>query len=173
MSDRVFVQQVKVFWSKASRGAPLSTARNLCPDAFALSPTELAALVAGDCYSSVVMREQDRFSPNRTIGAFSDGERFQWPCVSVKFLNNQVPVVRYAYESRVEGAPNRLGRPPIVHQLTAGKLLQIQFNSRDSWPTGEWHYQLTTFNILLTETPSAEIFLASPDKTISDLEDLW
>jgi len=173
MSGKVFLQQVKVFWSKASRGAPLSTARNLCPEAFALSATELDALIAGDCYSDVVMRERDTFSPVRTIAPVSNRNRFQWPSVSVIFLNNQVPVVRYAYQSSVEGAPSRSGRPPIVHPLAAGRLLQIRFNGRDSWPTGEWHYQQTVFNILLTDAPSAEMFLATPEKCIDDIEDLW
>lgn len=171
MSEKVFVQEVMVFWTKASRGAPQSAARSRCPEAFALSPDELAQFTEGDNYSSVVMRESEAFRPDQHIGRLPQGKTFQWPSLSVMFLNREI-VARYEFADW-EGAPSRAGRPAITHLLTPDKLLRVQYNSRDSWPTGEWHYRLTTFNILLTDTPSTEMFLATPEKCIADIEDLW
>lgn len=171
MSGKVFVQGVLVFWTKASRGAPQSAARSRCPEAFALSPEGLAQFIEGDNYSSVVMREREEFRPEQQIGRFPQGKTFHQPSLSVMFLNTGT-VVRYEYGD-MEGAPSRAGRPAITHLLTPERLLRVQYNSRDSWPTGEWHYKLTTFNILLTDTPSTGMFLATPDKCIADIEDLW
>jgi len=88
------------------------------------------------------------------------------------FLNTEI-VVRYEYAEVVEGAPSRLGHPAITYPLPADSLLRVKFNSRDSWPTGEWHYHQTLFSVLRTERPSTTMFLSTPKKTILDLEDLW
>jgi hypothetical protein len=37
----------------------------------------------------------------------------------------------------------------------------------------EWTYQLDVFSIVSTKSPTTEMFLAEPEKIISDLAELW
>ncbi len=49
----------------------------------------------------------------------------------------------------------------------------MKFNNRSTGPWGEWWYHLYGCNILRTDSPSAEMFLAEPAHAIVDLADLW
>lgn len=171
MQNNLYAQEIILFWTKASRGAPLSVVRNKCAKAFVLSEQELSQLINTDCHSRVRMDESQSFSPYQTIE--TDGFDSS---ISAKFLNSDADhntiTVKYEF-SRFGGAPDRSHRPPISYTLTPDKLLRIQFNQRHSWPAGGWQYQLTVFNLLLTNQPSLTMFMTEPVKTISDLEDLW
>jgi hypothetical protein len=106
MSSTVFVQAVSTFWTKASRGAPQAAARNQQPDAYALADSDVEQLLAGECYSQVLIREDDGFRPRSSVQAFPSDARWRWPGVSIQFLNNDKVVVRYKHDSW-QGAPNR------------------------------------------------------------------
>ena len=173
MNHNVFVQRIMIFWTKESRGEPLASPRNLCPKSFELSATELERMVAERCYSEIVMREQDDFKPSQSIQKPFPLDKLQWPSVSVKFPQNKGAIVRYEYSHVIGGAPDRSQRPAIVNELTLNKLVRVEFNGRSSWPCGEWYYQLQVFNILQTDKPSRIMFVAEPEKQISDLADLW
>ena len=88
------------------------------------------------------------------------------------FHNNDQVVVRIKHESW-QGAPNHSHQPAVKYELALDKLLRVKYNYRESWPEGEWSYHLSVFNILRTDTPSGEMFLAEPAKCIGDLAELW
>ncbi|MBX2999457.1 MAG: hypothetical protein KF893_13155 [Caldilineaceae bacterium] len=173
MQESIFVQVVTTYWTKTSRGAPLSDRRNQLPDAFELTPSALSKLSTGECYSQIIMREYEDFVPVHTVERFSPNRRFQWSAVSISVLNNNVPVVRYQHDPVLEGAPRRSQRPAVSHELDVNRLLRVKYNSRTSWPTGEWRYEQIVFNILHTAIPSVEMFTIEPEKYINDLADLW
>ena len=174
MSSHVFVQAISTIWTKASRGAPQAAARNQQPDAFALADYHLDQLLAGECYAKVLIHERDGFKPRASVeDFFSPHFRWRWPGVSIQFLNNdKAVVVRYKHESW-QGAPNRSHQPVVKVELVSDKLLRVKFNSRDAGPWDEWWYHLHVFNILRTESPSVEMFLAEPAKIITDPAELW
>lgn len=100
---------------------------------------------------------------------------FRWCLrgVSIQFLNNdKAVVVRYKHESW-QGAPKRSHQPVVKVELVPDKLLRVKFNNRDAGPWDEWWYHLHVYNILRTESPSVEMFLAEPAKCIIDLAELW
>lgn len=173
MKEKIFVQVATTYWTKTSRGAPLSDKRNLLPEAFELTPSALSQLSAGECYSQVILREHEDFVPVHTVERFSPNRRFQWPAVSISVSNKGDAVVRYQHDPVLEGAPRRSQRPAVSHELDVDRLLRVKYNSRTSWPTGEWRYEQTVFNILRTATPSVEMFTTEPEKYINDLADLW
>ncbi len=172
MSSHVWVQVVSVIWTKASRGAPQAAARNQMPDAFAVDDYHLEQLLAGDCYAQVLIHERDGFEPRASVEAFSPRVRWRWPGVAMQFLNNDKVVVRYKHGSW-QGAPDRSHQPVVKYELAPEKPLRIKFNNRHTGPWNEWWYHLSVFNILRTENPSVEMFLAEPAKTFSDLAELW
>jgi hypothetical protein len=173
MSGNVFVQAISTIWTKASRGAPQAAARNQQPDAFALADYHLEQLLAGECYHHVVIHEDDGFRPRSSMRAFTSHTRWRWPGVSIQFLNSdKAVVVRYKHESW-QGAPNRSHQPVVKYELLPDKLLRVKFNNRDAGPWDEWWYHLHVFNILRTESPSVDMFVAEPAKCISDLAELW
>jgi hypothetical protein len=173
MSSNVYVQAVYTIWTKASRGAPQAAARNQQPDAFALDDYHLEQLLAGECYAQVLIHERDGFRPRLSVEDFSPYLRWRWPGVSIQFLNNdKAVVVRYKHESW-QGAPNRSHQPVVKYELLPDKLLRVKFNNRAVGAWGEWWYDLYVFNILRTESPSVDMFVAEPAKIISDLAELW
>lgn len=172
MSSNVFVQAITTFWTKASRGAPQAATRAQLPDAFALADIHLEQLLAGECYAQVIIHERDGFEPRSSVETFSPYYRWRWRGVSIQFHNNDKVVVRYKHEPW-QGAPDRSHQPVVKYELAPDKLLRVKYNYRESWPEGEWSYHLSVFNILRTESPSVEMFLAEPAKCIIDLAELW
>lgn len=173
MSSNVFVQAINTFWAKASRGAPQAAARNQVSDAFVLADIHLEQLLAGECYAQVLIHEDFGFRPRSSVQEFTSNIRWRWPGVSIQFrTNDKAVVVRYKHESW-QGYPNRSHQPVVKYELAPDKLLRVKFNNRTTGAWGEWWYHLNVFNILRTESPSVEMFLAEPAKLISDLAELW
>ena len=170
MKNNIFIQHVIVGWTKASRGAPLSTVRNACEKAFPLTNSELEKLVTEPSYSIIMMHEGSEFHPYQQV---RDGSTNAWP-VSIKQTKKDTATIRYKFSAYM-GAPSRSNRPPIKYPLPMNSLLRVEFNSRDAFyiPQGKWQYYLHTFNIMHTKQPSTTMFMTEPTKTISDLEDLW
>jgi hypothetical protein len=174
MSSNVFVQAVSTIWTKASRGAPQAAARTQLPDAFALADFHFEQLLAGECYAQVMIHERDGFRPRSSVQAFPSPSyaRWRWPGVSIQFHNNDKVIVCYKHESW-QGAPNRSHQPAVKYELASDKLLRVKFNNREAGPWDGWWYHLHVFNILRTESPSVEMFLAEPAKCLGDLAELW
>jgi hypothetical protein len=131
----------------------------------------LEQLLAGECYAQVLIHEREGFKPLASVQAFPPYTRWRWPGVSIQFFNNDKAIVRYKHESWY-GAPNRSRQPAVKYELAPDKLLRVKFNNRDAGPWDEWWYHLHVFNILRTENPSVDMFLAEPAKCISDLAEL-
>jgi hypothetical protein len=172
MQNQVFLQVVTTFWTKISRGAPNAGARNVSPDAFALSDDEVEQLLTGECFSHVVFHEREGFRARRSVATFPPLNGWRWGPVSVNFLNNGVAVVNYKHRPW-SGAPDRSSRAALRYELSADTMLRIKNNCRESWPAGEWSYRLEVFNIVRTENPSTEMFLVEPAKYVSDMAELW
>ena len=69
-------------------------------------------------------------------------------------------------------APDRTPRPPLVCPLGPDELVRVAYNGRFSSPMGEWRYEHTIFNFILTERLAPEMFLAERVRQIEDLADL-
>lgn len=173
MDKKVYVQEVITMWTKSSRGAPESVTRNALPDAFELSEDMLTRFETSKGYSRVILREWNDFRVDHTVQPFDQQNQYRWPSLSIKFRNNDIIIAQYKYANSLEGVPTRSEKSAVSHELERDKLLQVKFNSRNSWPTGEWYYQLKTFNILLTGTPSSTMFTMTPVKQVHDLVNLW
>ena len=170
MQNNIFIQHIIVGWTKASRGAPLSTLRNACPKAFPLTDSELEQLITEPSTSVILMFEGTQFHPYQRVDS---GHSNAWP-IKVKQRKKRGTVIRYKYSASL-GAPTRISRPPIECPLLMESLLCVEFNNRDGYYTieGDWRYYLHTFNIVHTKRPLTTMFMAKPTKIISDLEDLW
>jgi hypothetical protein len=170
----LYAQKVTIYWSKAGRGMPDAGRRAHCPPAFVLSAGELTQLARTNTYSSIVMWERSAYAPEQTVEThFSFYDPHDWGAVAVKFPHNEGAVVRYTYSRVNVGAPDRSHRPPLSCPLGLDEVVRVTYNGRASWPLGAWRYEHTTFNFVLTERPTLEMFLAEPVRQITDLADLW
>ena len=79
---------------------------------------------------------------------------------------------QYTYSTIHVGAPDRTPRPPLVCPLGLDELVRVAYNGRFSSPMGEWRYEHTIFNFILTERLAPEMFLAERVRQIEDLADL-
>lgn len=173
VAGNLYTQQVTVCWSKASRGMPEAELRAQCPPAFALSAAQLAQLAAENTYVTVILQEPG-YTPKAAVvehRPFLD--KLAWGAVAVKFPKHAEGVVRYAYSWLHVGAPDRSNRPPLTCPIRLEDLVRVTYNGRSSWPDGQWRYEQTVFNVVLTEQPTPTMFLAAPARAITDLADLW
>lgn len=173
IAGNIYTQKVTVYWSKAARGMPAADMRAKCPSAFALTAAQLAQLAAEHAHVAVLMQEPT-FTPQVVVSTHpSFQDKLEWGAVTVKFPKNAECVVRYTYSWLATGAPDRSERPPIVCPIRPGELVRVEYNGRSSWPDGQWRYEQTVLNVVLTERQNIDMFLASPARAVTDLADLW
>ena len=173
IAGNLYTQKVTVYWSKASRGMPEADLRAKCSSAFALTAAHLAQLAGENTFSAVLMREPGFESQGSVAEYLTFQDKLDWGAVAVKFPKNAEGVVRYTYSWLHVGAPDRSERPSLACPIRPEELVRVEYNGRSSWPDGQWRYEQTVFNVVLTERPTLEMFLAPPARMVTDLADLW
>jgi hypothetical protein len=169
----LYAQRVTISWTKRSRGVSGANVRARCPHVFALTDVGLKQLASNNTYSSVLMREPN-FTPEISIEPhFTFLDAHDWGAVAVKFPHNNSAIVRYTYSTFDVGAPDRSPRPPISCPLGLDELVRVEYNGRTARKGDEWRYTHTIFTFVLTEHPTATMFLAEPARRLVDLADLW
>jgi len=167
----VLIQEIMVWWTKASRGAPGAAVRRVVPQALPLPAG--AAPAPEPAYVRHVVR-------------YDEANRFQAPLSSdlrVQELRGTIHEHNIAAslvddELRVDlawgwGAPMRHPTRGIL-ALAHGEWGRVRFNHRSSGYDDPWRYALYTFNIGLFEAPPLDVFASTePVKCYSNMADLW
>jgi hypothetical protein len=167
----VVVQEIKVEWGAAERGAEAATERNAIPEALSLP-----SIPETDC-PNVLIYDQVTFHKGihhevRTEELVARSRHY-WGCVGVYWDGEQV-IATYAYNGNCAGAPERTSYPRDVLHLTAGAWGRIRYNGR--WARGWraiWRYHKTVLNIGYIDTVGEDLFMGQPVSEFSDMADLW
>ncbi len=150
------VQWVRTSWTKASRGGPDATRRNVTPLAFPL-PAGDGPLVHG-----IVMREGEDFVPHARHQA-------ELPAADELDLRPVGRRLRIQLVASAWGMPRRHRRPPAV-LLEPGEWLRWHINYRFSAGCScgaEWSYRLDTPN--LAHGPvDLDAFLGEPHHLVDE-----
>ena len=153
----VTVQWIRTMWTKRSRGAPHSDARNRAPLAFVLPAGP------GPLLHDVLMQERDGFHPHFTV---TEELPARWRLhlrEKAGDLTVQLP--------RGFGVPVRNYRPSVT--IGRGEWLRWQMNSRFSSATGrnDWMYELQTVNLAFGPV-ERDAFLGVPSHLVDELASL-
>ncbi|WP_344844774.1 hypothetical protein [Kribbella ginsengisoli] len=150
----VVVQRVRTRWGKESRGGPNAAVRNGVPVAFALPPGP------GPIFHSVEMEQWSDYRPRVSTG---DLALFGLELTEDNGRCRAYPNTYYPMPPR--------SRHPAV-RIEAGEWLRWQLNYRlVHYNSGEWIYQLDTFNIGYATT-DPRVFLGTPPRVIDELGSL-
>jgi hypothetical protein len=149
----LWVQQVDVTYTKASRGAPGAARRNALPRAFAMH-------VAGDApfaFERYVLRERDGFVPVRREAATSASAPGRQNGLTLSAAAGRVTVgLRW---SPFAGRPPR--RPvPRALELYPGQTARLFVNARHASYAGQW-YAETTYNVAFGPALAPDAFTAA------------
>jgi len=170
----VIVQEIKVSWTKKSRGGEGSVQRNTVPEVFILPPVQPVK------YDDVLIHQQIRFGesndfdmPNGELKTekFEVNTRSEFGCLSLRFKPAQLEI-QYKYGWSCTGAPRRDDHP-WTRFLDAGQWIQMIYNGRfnSGWESF-WTYHKTVFNIALLAQFNPDIFLKQPTHKFTDMADL-
>jgi len=171
-SSDIYVQQVVIHWTKATRGMPGAAQRNHCAICFELSADEVKMLALDETVSQVTLREADDFVPQQSVVQNASLHKLDWRTVAIKQPKPDEVIVRYQYIDFLVGAPDRSHRPAISCLVTEGQLVRIEYNGRFAETGTNWYYVHCIFNIVRIATPTQEMFLAPPAHHLSDLAKL-
>ncbi|MBK9749397.1 MAG: hypothetical protein IPO91_21810 [Chloroflexi bacterium] len=173
------VQDIRVTWTKASRGGVNAGRRNAVPHALPL--TDLPPLDKTlSAAPLVLIHQQYRCTeaadfqmppPLTTSRAIAAHDKVSFPGTRLKIAPTAITVI-YRYTWSGTGAPTRY---PVARSITlaAGQWGQVQFNGRFGWDA-PWTYHLTTLNIGLFTHIELDVFVrTTPHKTLFDRADLW
>jgi len=172
------VQEIRVTWTKESRGGHNAGLRNAVPHALPL--TDIPPLDKTQASAPLVLihlqhlyEEANGFQPPSPIIATRTAaahDKIFFTGTRLKIASSAVTVV-YRYTWSGTGAPTRW---PVARSITldAGQWGQVQFNGRFGWDA-PWSYRLTTLNIGLFTSIDRGIFQQTPDRTLRDLAELW
>jgi hypothetical protein len=151
----LYVQQIKVTWTKSSRGAAGATKRNQVPHGFAWP-------LATARFHGVEAREEEAFAPR---SQFHEAV----PEAVSKLLLLQEREGRLTFRPAEDGfgMPRRHRRPPHA-SLVAGDWLRWSMNYRFGLDDG-WRYELLTWNVAYGIDPSGGLFTQAPPRKVEEL----
>ncbi|MDX6282059.1 MAG: hypothetical protein QOH03_3130 [Kribbellaceae bacterium] len=148
------MQRVRTRWGKESRGGADAAVRNGVPVAFALPP------LPGPIFQSVEMAQWSDFRPEVSTGDLSTLG------LELTEDNGRLRVFPESYYPM----PPRSRHPAV--RLEPGEWLRWQLNYRTTnYNSGEWIYQLDTFNVGYA-TADPRLFLGPPPRVIDELGSL-
>lgn len=190
----IYIQEVEIHWTKASRGGEGAAKRNLIPQAVSLPPASTPLSPSADIslfLHKLYYAEANQYSPSskllRSDVAVSAGkEVFNRGRVTVGFDGTRLT----AYYKWTEGfgVPRHrrqgymqvfvpAGHSPVqkVFDLQVGQWGRILYNERHTdWDFGIWGYDQYVFNIGLFISPPRNVFLETePCKVCSKMAQLW
>ena len=166
----LYIQQVTIWWTKASRGMPQAQVRAQVPHTYPLAPEELRELGTGGIHR-LTLREEEGFAPHGEVHALPSITRITVGAVTFEPTATGVHL-RYRYNSML-GAPDRSHRPPIALDVVRGRRVRIAYNGRFSGYSIEWLYKLEVITVTVGIPLSADLFTVAPDHTLEDLAELF
>jgi hypothetical protein len=168
----LIVQIIRSYWTKASRGAPGSIARNTVPECLPIPLQQVNAQGIRVLYHEIVFKEATGFqTPDERI-SIDPAIYPRHGCTTVERIAKTV-CANYKYH-HCGGAPDRSSLKRVV-KADVGNWIQIRENGRFS-PTweGDWWYQKIVVNAGLFDNIVAEQFInTSPIEVFSAMADLW
>jgi hypothetical protein len=158
----LIIQEIKTFWTKASRGAPGAIGRNSVPESL-LVPLNKANVRPMDRIIEHIVHysEYEGFAnPWESVYTYKISESLRFGCVNL-LLGEQYAEVIWRYDPGYIGAPGRDGPPKKVFSLHPGTWGQVRYNGRLQ-EEGSWIYQKIVLNVGNVERPSSSIFTDTP-----------
>ncbi len=156
----VLVQEIKIEWSKKSRGAPGSIKRNKIGKVLKLP------LNQADKSKYVLFGQRLHFSewkkfqnPTEQIECYESFDSKEFGCVKVIKANHSLSVV-WQYDQDCAGAPYRDKTPKIAFILQENEWGQISYNGRYTEEEG-WYYKEIVLNVGLFNEPTKDCFIIS------------
>ncbi len=169
----LIVQAIHSYWTKASRGAPGSIARNTVPECLPIPLEKVNIQNIRVLYHQIFFREETGFQePEETI-LVDLAIHPRYGCIQVEQTAKTV-CATYKYNNMAGGAPNRSTLKGIA-RADLGNWVQIRENGRFSpaW-AGDWQYRKIVVNAGLFNNLAAEQFFnSSPIEVFSAMADLW
>ena len=154
------VQQVRVVWTKASRGAPGATLRNALPRALPL-PLAWARYLSHLCvFTETATGFEQSDEHHRLEDDYRDHEG-----ELLLDLQGEALTVGYGWTEETGLPPRREKRAAMV--LQPGELGRLVVNGRHALESGHTYTQ-DTFNVALAEMARKDLFTSrAPDKVFS------
>ncbi len=198
----MLIQHIVVTWTKVSRGAPGSVARNRVPEVYALPVNPPGTLWPARSRPPAVLPPPDTTDTRAPdiflhFVACNESNQFQdpiaqfWitltsrlPEVSTLRLHRNVPLLTLTSSSdalqvtfswhEVPGAPSRHHKHMRERvALATGQWMQVRFNGRHRDSDGHWYYQKHVFNIGIADAFVPTLFVSGgPAFRLTDLADL-
>ena len=161
------IQQIRVTWTKKSRGAPGSALRNAVPRALPIVPED-----CGFLFEEYDFEEKDGFKQKLANHLVSDQIPSRIHNLVLKHQNDELVVefgIYHGYRST-----NRVDlllqypKKRILLRLEKEKYGRIILNARHIEESYHWYSQ-DIYNIAVVKQPGAEIFISCEPDQIRDL----
>lgn len=169
----VLVQQIDVWWTKASRGGEAARLRNSVPRSFPAPAAARRARANDLIHQYLEHREEHEFAARDAVDVqpFGQGAHARFVGLRLRRNGERVEVLyRAGWEA---GRPERYAPEGPVLTLTAGRWGRVEDNGRYSSQSGPWRYRLSVWNIGAYEQVPGESWAGEPVKTYSALADLY
>jgi hypothetical protein len=160
----LIIQEIKVKWTKLSRGAPHAARRNAVPSILPLPPSlNTASPPTADrsiVHHQITFDEANDFTPHATLTLKTidpPNRHFKFGCLHPQWTSESAQII-FTYSASCGGAPDRSAPPQTVLTLHPDQWGQIIYNGRFSRGySGDWYYQHFVFNIALLPTTTAAL----------------
>lgn len=162
----LWIQCVRIMWTKATRGGRDAVARNRLPRSFPMLTPTASALMSWEFYS---LDESDGFTV-RLIDSGNETSLTRVEDLSVRPGAKGAVRLQLNYNPYV-GKPERPNSSPVL--ILSGETARIRTNGRYAGYSGQ-HYTELCFNAALGEKLGADIFtVGDPAHTLDLRENLF
>lgn len=165
----IIVQNVTIFWTKATRGAPRSNERSVLPRAFQIDACANKSKKYE--FSSFVMSESNGFTLTKREVTHSDVLPRIQGCLALFEEMDGCLSLGLRWVSS-DGQPKRYPRPEAI-KLHKGEWAQLSINGRHTNYSGQY-YSEDTYNVAYGDEFQPDIFVSTvPNKEFSLKSDLF
>lgn len=157
----IWVQQVDILYTKASRGAPQATVRNNLPRAFVM-------LGGGD--DAFYFEHYKLLEPKEFVSSLQEQSRAVSPpkrknSLVIELSENSV-TLGLMWNASI-GQPRRENKPRVA-TIKAGQTARLSINGRHASYSGQF-YTETTYNVAFGDSLANDIFLKAEPDSVFDL----
>lgn len=169
----VLVQQIEVWWTKASRGGPGAARRNAVPKSMEPAPAARRARRGQLAHQRLEYREEREFQPVETVEIASLPQSGAITLVGLRIALTPERLEVFYRAGREAGHPERYAPAEPVLRLASGDWGRVQDNGRYSSASGPWRYRQTTWNIGWFSALPDDPWVEPPAKSYSALAGLF